>query len=609
MTNIIVGKDIIGSFTITNPTIVDPASPFNGQLYDDFDLSSLATTDISSLPFGLAAIEDIGSIKIGEVRSTNIFIQSPAGDSPTGANTTIQLINKVTNNVDAQATSNDSEPLQFIKNADLVGSDYKIRIINPATGDYQLSLAGAILATTGESIAAQNIPEGGVAPNPIISPVDPNIARNFTNGLIYDDNGNVIGAARGIPIIQLPVETDSSTETDPNIGIQLVESPTSPINNDGSTTEIIDPNLSGIDPVIYQNVANGGIPTKPFPEIAILPGPFPAIFLNNNFLSTFFDTGFAINAISQKAGSKVSEIGIFAVDDNTGKIGGIAPGAVGYLQAASNSARSIFSTLGATFFDPSLKREISVEPNKSYGFFEVQDGSIADLKRQLASGKTPTNVLFSLPNGSEGSPIKVTSDNTDGYKVSLNNDQLVLKVVKLDGGTPKIEIGAKSQGLAEGRTIDLTGLTGTFAANSVSIKSSAFFTNNIGFYVVEDAIGTIKLADGVTTLKPGDSGYAAAAVKNAVLQAGKLNFDGGKIYAPVVASQGSFSDFLATNPANIGGNGINTYFNFVDANSDKIDHFRLIGSNTFAVEDQLGGGDRDFNDLVINMQFSQVSKV
>jgi hypothetical protein len=31
------------------------------------------------------------------------------------------------------------------------------------------------------------------------------------------------------------------------------------------------------------------------------------------------------------------------------------------------------------------------------------------------------------------------------------------------------------------------------------------------------------------------------------------------------------------------------------------DHFRFLGSNTFGVEDVLGGGDHDLNDIVINM--------
>jgi hypothetical protein len=94
------------------------------------------------------------------------------------------------------------------------------------------------------------------------------------------------------------------------------------------------------------------------------------------------------------------------------------------------------------------------------------------------------------------------------------------------------------------------------------------------------------------------------------LQAGKTDskvgqdITGGRIYAPVVVSQGSLSDFLATNPTNIGGSSNNAYFNYVLGNSDKQDHFRLLGDNTFGVEDQLGGGDRDFNDLVVNVKIA-----
>jgi hypothetical protein len=320
------------------------------------------------------------------------------------------------------------------------------------------------------------------------------------------------------------------------------------------------------------------------------------------------DSRFGISAISQKPSSKVNEIGIFVVDDATGKVNGIAPGAAGYLKAAINSARSIFSTLGGNFFESSSKREIALERN-TYGFFEVQDGSIADVKQQLANGQTPTNVLFSNPSLNGVTPIQLTDNDTNtsspSYNLSVNKDELVLKVAYLDG-VASTAIGAKSQGLAEGRTIDLTGLTGTLKAD-IKTKSSAAYTNNIGFYVVEDSIGTIKLAGG-KTIKPGEIGYAAEAIKSAILQVGKTDtkigqdLAGGKIYAPVVVAQGSFSDFLATNPTNIGGGSINAYVNYVLGNSDKQDHFRLLGDNTFGVEDQYGGGDRDFNDLVVNVK-------
>jgi Domain of unknown function (DUF4114)/RTX calcium-binding nonapeptide repeat (4 copies) len=353
----------------------------------------------------------------------------------------------------------------------------------------------------------------------------------------------------------------------------------------------------------------GNDPVTPTPLPTPAPTPIVGTSLDKNILTTDASfRGFGINPVSQKAGTKVSEIGVFTIDDQTGKVGGIAPGAAGYLKAVTDSARSIFSTLDGTFFNPT-KREISLDSNKIYQFFQVQDGSIAELQQQIASGKTPTNIRFALPDGSVNSPIKLTTNSTnDGYKVSVNNDELVLNVAKLDGATPNIPIGAKSQSLAQGRTIDLTDFGTTILKADITTTSSAGYTNNIGFYAVEDAIGTIKTAAG--TFKPGDANYAVEAIKSAVLQIGKtdskLNQDivGGKIYAPVVVAQGSFSDFVTKNPTNGGdGNAIHAYFNYIGANPDQLDHFRLLGNNTFGVEDVFGGGDRDFNDLVVKATF------
>jgi Domain of unknown function (DUF4114) len=337
--------------------------------------------------------------------------------------------------------------------------------------------------------------------------------------------------------------------------------------------------------------------------------PISGISSNKNLLITDTALGFGINPVSQKSGSKVNEIGIFAVDDATGKIGGIAPGTAGYLKAVTDSARPIFATLDGSFFN-TAKREISLDPNRTYEFFEVQDGSIADLQQLIASGRTPTNLLFSLPDASGNSPIKVTTNSTnDGYKVSVNNDELVLNIVKLDGATPNIPIGSKSQNSPQGRTIDLTDFAGKTLKAGITTTSSAAYNNNVGFYAVEDAIGTIKLGNG-STLKPGDANYAIEAIKSAVLQAGKTdsktNQDilGGKIYAPIVVAQGTFTDFVTKNPTNGGdGTAIHAYFNYLGANPDKIDHFRSIDNNTFGVEDLFGGGDRDFNDLIVKTTF------
>ena len=451
-----------------------------------------------------------------------------------------------------------------------------------------------IKGTTGDDIilggAGDNTLTGDLGADIFeLSAIDlPKIPNTITDFTPLDD---------GIQI-DLPIGGKSSD-------IMTVQTGQDAIINFGTTQLAIVQNtlVSDLTDIISLNAEITATPT-PASVLSIL-----GISLDQNLFST--DTsanGFGISAVSQKPGSKVNEIGIVAIDDATGKIGGIAPGTAGYLQALLDRAKPIFSTLDGSFFSPA-KREIGLDASRNYQFFQVQDGSIADLQQQIADGKTPTNILFALPDANGNSPIKLTSNNTnDGYQVSVNND-LVLNVTKLDGITPNLPIGSKSQGLAQGRTLDLTDFVGQTLKVDITTTSSSAYNNNIGFYAVEDAIGTIQLANG-TMLKPGDANYAAEAIKSAVLQASKtdskLNQDivGGKLYAPVVVAQGSLSDFVTKNPTNGGGaNDIHAYFNYIGANADKTDHFRLIGNNTFGVEDVYGGGDRDFNDLVITASF------
>jgi Domain of unknown function (DUF4114) len=167
--------------------------------------------------------------------------------------------------------------------------------------------------------------------------------------------------------------------------------------------------------------------------------------------------------------------------------------------------------------------------------------------------------------------------------------------------------GTKGQSATQ-RTIDLTDYAGTLKTD-ITTTGDAAYINNIGFYTVTDALtGAIDIGNGVT-VKPGDVNYAVEAVKSAILRAGKndsqLNQDiaGGRIYAPVVVAQGSLTDFANNNPSNSGdGSKIHAYFNYLGANPDKFEHFRLTAPNTFAVEDQYGGGDKDFNDLTVNLK-------
>ncbi|WP_267901204.1 DUF4114 domain-containing protein [Dulcicalothrix desertica] len=42
------------------------------------------------------------------------------------------------------------------------------------------------------------------------------------------------------------------------------------------------------------------------------------------------------------------------------------------------------------------------------------------------------------------------------------------------------------------------------------------------------------------------------------------------------------------------------------ANTDKVDHIRLLGNNTFGFEDLANGGDKDYNDIIVKANLTLV---
>ena len=85
---------------------------------------------------------------------------------------------------------------------------------------------------------------------------------------------------------------------------------------------------------------------------------------------------------------------------------------------------------------------------------------------------------------------------------------------------------------------------------------------------------------------------------------------GGKLYAPILISNGSIDDFLTKNPTNVANNPLTdplAFVPFVDINSDALIHNRSMGNNTWGFEDLFGGGDHDFNDLLVHLHVTSPS--
>ena len=299
----------------------------------------------------------------------------------------------------------------------------------------------------------------------------------------------------------------------------------------------------------------------------------------------------------------VNEVGIFWVDDESGYINGIAPGEAGYLEAALNQSQVVFSVLpGNQFPDLSFTRQFGVDGGHNFGFYLVEDSTTDTIRAELAAGGNPDNVFLGLAsaNGSQFDPLQVSELGDNYYNLAWEDgndgdfDDLVftVQITETDPG-----FGTQLQGGQEGEIIDLRDqdqVTGMIPA-VFGVNSDAEYDNSFGFYVIDDSNGRIG------DLLPGDPGYAEAAVSQ------QLDTDAGlpagTLVAPFIIADGTSEEFLAENPLNQSGEDVMAYFTFMGANPDGVDHVRLLGDNTIGFEDEWNGGDRDYNDLVVQVNF------
>jgi uncharacterized repeat protein (TIGR01451 family) len=308
----------------------------------------------------------------------------------------------------------------------------------------------------------------------------------------------------------------------------------------------------------------------------------------------------------------VNELGVFTVDDAQGKINGIAPGETGYTQAALDKSQVIFSTLANVPNGFDINNIISLlEFNSSDNlrFFLVKNGTIDSVR----TGITPTtDILFS-----DLSSQKITDLGADSFSLawkdgSGNKTDFKNLVVKIQSTNDSLPLGIGLQGKQQGEVIDLRGVTKDVKANLV-VNREAAFDNFVGFYQVTDENGGIDVdGNGTVDFRPGDSGYAQAAVTVRVagldLQVdnqGTATFTdklltGGSIFAPFILTNGRTVEQV------VNGQIDQAYFAYLGANTDNVDHIRLLGNNIFSFEDLPGGGDKDYNDVIVRVNLSVV---
>ncbi|MEC4986540.1 MAG: choice-of-anchor D domain-containing protein [Oscillatoria sp. PMC 1068.18] len=300
-----------------------------------------------------------------------------------------------------------------------------------------------------------------------------------------------------------------------------------------------------------------------------------------------------------------NEIGVFFVDNQQGEIDGILPGEAGYLSAALTRGEVIFSAIPeAAIPDDVSSRQLSFVPNSQLGFYLVADSTTDTVLADLDAGKTPGNVFFNFaeanPNNFDHLQVDVSEAGSFVFSwedwVGGGDRDFNDVVLKAEVATSEPLLGTNVQGQREAELLDLRDVTEEVTAKFSVLSEETGFDNSFGFYPVDDLTGSV---DG---LHPGDDGYAAAAISSRVDFADSLPEDA--LLAPYLVVNATPEEFLMKNPQNQPRQLPQAYFPYLDANPDGFDHVRLLGDNVFAFEDLFGGGDRDYTDLILQVDLA-----
>ncbi|MEA5572294.1 choice-of-anchor I family protein [Calothrix sp. UHCC 0171] len=307
----------------------------------------------------------------------------------------------------------------------------------------------------------------------------------------------------------------------------------------------------------------------------------------------------------------VNELCIFAVDDSQGRINGISPGQTGYTEAALERAKVVWSAIANNpngFNRNELNRLLEFESGGNFRFLLVKNSSIDAVKL----GKTSlSDVLFSSE-----TTQKITFVGNNAFTLSWedgtgNISDFKDLEVKVEFTNQQLPLGSRLQGNSQAELLDLRGISGNLKAE-FTLYREAGFDNLVGFYKIANENGGIDTNnDGIADILPGQAGYIQAAINQrlpgvdlTVSNQGKATFNstivGGSLLAPFIIANGRPAAILDSNSNNDPA----VYFPFLGANPGQVDHIRLLGNNTWGFEDLPLGGDKDYNDIVLQMKLT-----
>ncbi|MFH7245724.1 MAG: ELWxxDGT repeat protein [Spirulina sp.] len=352
--------------------------------------------------------------------------------------------------------------------------------------------------------------------------------------------------------------------------------------------------------------------SAPTSAVTAIPSPAPnpaqIIPLANQLLAVTGDSATRLTAtVTTQGADSVVDIVVVVVDDAEGRIDGLLPSTTGYTAAAVQRATTLMSVLKAGDFAGQFgRRSLPIAPGQFLQFALIQGGTLDDLKRGGAS-----QIFFATgAANANGQSVMQYRALDQGYLADLTLPGTASPSVTIQLGldpTPA-PVGSPRQGnLIQGELIDLTGMNGPTAKLTMDVFREAFYNNVVGLYTVQNAQGQVRDPLTGNLINPGEVGYVQAALANRVVS--NLAGQNGQTltYTAEVATGQLLSTFLIVDSSldalldEDSSNNPTVFFNHMGANDDGQDHVRLLSDNVFGFEDIAGGGDRDFNDVMVKI--------
>lgn len=284
--------------------------------------------------------------------------------------------------------------------------------------------------------------------------------------------------------------------------------------------------------------------------------------------------------------SSVNQIGYVAIDDSEITIASDPLNSLATIKARAQILLSTLESKDVTLSPgESFHSNINLINGQSVRFFEISNGTLDELN-------SLEDFRFRFI------PV-TTTDETNASISSESGVQIGLSILNQDLGLNALI--AQEQGLAA--VLDFTGIMpGQTVSGTLRLGREADYDAITGFYRTLDIQGTVKGEDG-GLLRPSDRDYKNAALRPENLVSSLTGLQVGDNQTSSRLSEIRESTYLAPY-AQVGGH---TFFAYADANSDGISHFMSLGNNSFGLEDLLGGGDRDYDDLILSFSFSQLT--